>query len=311
MSTLRLRRGSSRWYDEWSRYLALLIVGVTLVTTSIVFLTIGQGLGGVGELVTVCVGLIGLVIALQLEILFRVSEKVAMRDELGRLLGMVEDFPDLLPVTSSVLTSSVATLRRSKVDRFRAEVISILNKADVRLQELAQGRLRMANGDNTLTLEKAATTRKILQGTTDEGDTTWWLHNSGALFFDLNARLIEQHKVEIERVWILAKPPDRKTREVLDKHRDIGVKIFLLRSDRRDFDRSLLVNMTMMDGAFLHEDLPNKQGQAVEYLFSENVVDLERAESRFAQLKSHSVAYTDEGSLDALFGQEPTRADSG
>jgi hypothetical protein len=310
MSRLKLQRGSSRWYDEWSRYLALLTVGVTLVTTAIVFLTIGQSLGGVGELVTVCVGLIGLVIALQLEILFRVSEKAAIRDELGRLLGMIEDFPHLLSVTSSALASSVATLRRSRIERFRTEVINILNHADVRLQELAQGRLRMADGDNTLTLEKAATTRKILQGTTDEGDTTWWLHNSGARFLDLNAMLIEQHKVEIERVWILSKAPDKETREVLKRHRALGVKIFLLRADRRDLDRRLLVNMTMMDEAFLHEDLPNKLGQAVEYLFSENVADLERATSRFAQLKSHSVAYTDESSLDSLFGHEPDHAAS-
>lgn len=304
MSRLRLKRGSSRWYDEWSRYLSLLTVGVTLVTTAVVFLTIGQDLGGVGELITISVGLIGLVIALQLEILFRVSEKSGMRDELGRLLGMIEEFPDLLPVTSRALASSVATLRRSKVEQFRAEVLSILNHADVRLQELAQGRLRMSNGDNTLTLEKAATTREILQGTTDEGDTTWWMHNSGALFLDLNAKLIQQHNIEIERVWILSKRPDPQTREVLKKHRDLGVKIFLIRADRKEFDRRLLVNMTMMDGTFLHEDLPNKQGQAVEYLFSENVADLERAKSRFAQLKSLSVAYTDEESLDSLFGQE-------
>lgn len=301
MSGLSLGRGSPRWYDSWSRYLALLTVGVTLVTTTVVFLTIGKNLGGVAELVTVCIGLIGLVVALQLEILFRVSEKAAARDELGRLLGMVEDFPDLLPIASSALTASVSTLRKSKVEQFRAEVLNVLNHADLRLQELAQGRLRTADGDNTLTLERAASTRAVLQGTTDEGDTDWWLHNSGALFLDLNAKLIQEQKVEIERVWILTESPNDATREVLMKHWELGVKVFVLRADRRALDRRLLVNMTMMDGVFLHEDLPNKQGQAVEYLFSENVADLGRAKSRFAQLKSHSVEYTGENSLSAQF----------
>jgi hypothetical protein len=300
-SAPRLTPGASRWYDSWSRYLALLTAGVALVTTTIVFFAIGKNLGGVGELVTACIGLLGLVVALQLEILFRGSEKAGMRDELGRILEMMEDFPDLLPIVSSILTGSVSTLRKSKIGQFRKEVLSILNHADVRLQELAQGRLRIADGDNTLTLEHAEATRKTLQGTTDEGDTTWWLHNSGAQFFDINVALIKEHEVEIERVWILAKPPDHATREVLRKHREIGVKVFLLRGDRKDLDRRLLMNMTMMDGVFLHEDLPNKQGQAVEYLFSENAADLERAKSRFAQLKSHSVLYTEEGSLESLF----------
>lgn len=300
-STGGLKRGSARWYDHWSRYLALLVAAVTLVTTTIVLLTIGQDLGGVGELVTASVGLLGLVIALQLEILFRVSERAGIRDQMSKMVEMAEDFPDLLRVSSRTLTASVAALRKSKAEQLRAEVLSVMSEADVRLQELAQGRLRRADGDSALTLEWTAATRRILQGTTDEGDTHWWLHNSGALFFELNQSLIREHDVVVERVWILTKRPDEATRDVLKKHRDIGVKVFVLRADGDDLDRGLLVNMTMMDEGWLHEDLPNKQGQTIEYLFSENVVDIERARRRFSQLKSHSVAYTDEEVLDSLF----------
>jgi hypothetical protein len=296
-----MNRGSERWYDSWSRYLALVTVGITLVSTTIAFFTIGRDLGGVGELVTTCIGLTGLVVALQLEILFRVAERAQTRDDVGRLLEMVEDYPNLLPIVHSAFAASVSTLRRSTVEPFRREVLTTLNHANVRLQELSQGRLRIDDGDNTLTLERAASTQELLQGTTDEGDTSWWLHNSGALFFALNETLIKERNVVIERVWILAKQPDQATTEVIEMHHGIGVKIYLLQAGQKHLDRKLLVNMTMMDRSFLHEDLPNKHGQAVEYLFSENPADLERAQTRFAQLKSHSLEYKDRSSLESLF----------
>lgn len=298
---LEVRRGSTRWYDNWSRYLAVITAGVTLVTSSVTYFTIGKELGGVAELVTACITLVGFVIALQLEVLFRVSEKWAMHDEFSRLLGLVEDFPDLTRIFSAALTASVSILRTSSTTQFHTEVINILKHADGRLQELAQGRMRVTEGDSTLTLAKAASTRTSLQGTTDQGDTRWWLENSGVSFFNLNAKLIQEHDVTIERVWLLTAQPDADTCKVMEQHREIGVNVYVLRADRIELDRRLLVNMTIMDGIFLHEDIPNRQGDAVEYLYSENSVDIERAKSRFAQLKSYSVEYTDQKALEAMF----------
>jgi hypothetical protein len=298
----QLRPGLHRWYDGWARYLALIGVVLTLGSTTIVFFTTGQDLGGLGDLVTACLGLMGLAVSLQLEILFRVSERIRTRDQYGRLLEMIEDYPDLLPPLANAAGASVATFKRTRISQFREEALRTLVGADIRLQELAQGRLRVADGDNTLTLARAAETRALLQGTTDEGDTGWWLGDSGTRFFELNAELIAKRNVQVERVWLLSENPDQETRDLLRRHHAIGVKVFLLGANGRDLDHSLLVNMTLMDGLFLHEDLPNKLGQAVEYLYSENAADLERARSCFAQLKARSHVYKGDSTFDSLLG---------
>jgi hypothetical protein len=295
------RRGSqTRWYDGSSRYLALFVAAITLLTTTIVFLTAGQELGGVGELVTAGIGLVGLGVSLQLETLFRIAERAQAREQYARLLETTEDYPALLTIAASALGASVATCKKTKVPQFRTEVVNILNHADVRLQELAQGRLRAADGDNTLTLDRFTATAALLQATTDDLDTSWWLQDSGDRFLKLNAELTKRG-VRVERVWILNELPSDDTRDVLRKHHAAKVEVFIVRADHKGLDRSLLVNMTMMDGVFLHEDLPNKLGQAVEYLYSENAADLERARRRFAQLKARVKRYEDDKSLDSLF----------
>lgn len=293
-----------RWYDQWSRYLALLAVLVTLLTTVIVFFTTGEELGGIGVLTTACIGLLGLVVSLQLETLFRVSERAQAREQYGRMLELIEDYPDLLPLATGALEASVTTLKRTHLEKFKEEVFNVLFHANVQLQELAQGRLRTADGDNTLVLDRFELTEKLLLGTTDEGDTSWWLQGSGTQFFALNKKLIDERDVQVERVWVLSRKPDERIRNVIHSHHEIGVRVYVLRADRDNLDRALLVNMTVMDEAFLQEDLPNKMGQAVEYLYSENASDLERARSRFARLKSAANEYTSVESIDALY-REP------
>lgn len=296
-----LRKAQARWYDSWSRYLALVVAAVTLATTTVVFLTIGKKLGGVGELVTAAIGLLGLVVSLQIESLFRVADRAQAREQYGRLLEMVEDYPNLLRLATSALEAGVATYKRTAVDLFKTEVVNILAKAEIRLQELAQGRLRTTDRDSRPMLERFADANALIQAVTDDNDTKWWLQGSGTRFFELNRKLINSGKVSVERVWILYGPPDEDTRRVLREHDAINVTAFIVRADAPDLNGKLLVNMTMVDGLFLHEDLPNKQGKAVEYLYSENPADLVRAGNTFTQLKTSAMRYEGDRSLDLLF----------
>jgi hypothetical protein len=89
---------------------------------------------------------------------------------------------------------------------------------------------------------------------------------------------------------------------MLKAHHEAKIGVFVVRADRRDLDRRLLMNFTMMDDNFLQMDVPNKEGHAVEYLYSENRVDVERALNAFAQLKSKATKYTGSDSLSQLFG---------
>lgn len=298
---LGLGKAQARWYDSWSRYLALIAAAVTLVVAIVVFLTIGKELGGVGELVTAAIAVLGLVASLQIETLFRVAERTQAREQYGRLLAMVEDYPRLIRLTTSALEASVATYKRTTVELFKTEVVNTLTDAEVRLHELAQGRLRTTDRDSRPMLDRFADTKASIQAVTDDNDTKWWLQGTGTKFFELNRKLINDRKITVERVWILYAAPDDDTRRIIAEQHTCGVTVFIVRANDCNLDHKLLVNMTMVDDSFLHEDLPNKRGVAVEYLYSENAADLVRAGKTFAQLKTSAKRYDGDQSLDTLF----------
>jgi hypothetical protein len=263
------------------------------------FFTTGEQLADLKLLIGFCMALVSITVPLQLELLFRLTERARTRERYGMLLEMVEEYPYLLPIIVRTAEAGVATLKNTRVEQFKECVPSILGETQVRMQELAQGRLRTRGGDNALLLERFAAATDLVQGTTDEGDTGWWRQANGKHFLALNRDLIARG-VTIERVWILSARPSDETQRVLEEHHSALVKVFVVRLDA--LEGTLLINMTMMDEEFLHEDVTNKLGNAEEYLFSENSADLSRAKSRFSQLKAKAIEYDGKRSIDDLVG---------
>lgn len=300
----RLRPGTARWYDRASRYLALIALVITLVTTMMVFFVAKDELGAIRDLVAACIGLVGVTIALQLELLFRMAERRRAADTFGRLLGELEQFPDLLRVVAPVIDASVSTLRSTRIDQFKREVFHLLEHASAHLHELAQGRLHSGGLDNSLVLEVAAKARTSVHGTTDAIDTDWWRSDDGQRFLESNRELV-QRGVRVERVWFVRAPLSAETAELLDRHSDVGVGVLVIRTDHTPLDRRLLVNMTIVDERFLQENVNNRDGRAVEYLYSEAPADLERARRTFAQLRSQATVYDRPESLRSLFPPDP------
>lgn len=300
----RLRPGAHRWYDDTARYLAFATVLLTVASTTVVFLKTDTQLGTLKDLVAASIALVGLAISVQLEVLFRVTERSQTREQFGRLLEGVEDYPDLLPLAVEVLEASITTLRRTSVPQFRSEVFAILGHAGARLEELAQGRLRREGSDNSLVFDRFAQARTRILGTTDERDVSWWRGGEGQRFLRLNTDLIDKHGVEVERLWLLDRRPDGNVAKLLEDHRVANVRNYVVWLGQPGLDRRLLVNLTLMDRSFLQQDVPNKRGDAVEYLYSENGADIERAESAFAQLMSKAGEYTGPDSLGHIFDSQ-------
>lgn len=299
---LYLTPGARRWYDRLARYLALFVVLVTVVSTTVVFLVTGNELGEVKSLVTACLGALGLVLSLQLEILFRMFERSRSREGYSRLLEAIEDYPDVFPLVVSCLDASVTTIEHAGTPQMKREVFRILDHCRVQLLELAQGRLRREGSDNGLVLDLFRNTESILQGTTDEADNEWWRSDHGRRFLKLNVDLIRRG-VQVERIWLLSAPPSQDSIRLFDEHLAAGVAVFVVRIDRTDVDGRLVVNLTMMDESLVQMDVPNKEGRAVEYLYSENPVDIERAKATLAQLKSRANRYVGPESIETMHSE--------
>ncbi|MGC2372755.1 MAG: hypothetical protein WA484_02660 [Solirubrobacteraceae bacterium] len=283
-----------------ARYLGFITACVAIGASLVAFFTVGDAHADLKVLVGFCIGLIAIVLTLQIEALVRLAERASTQELYGKLLAMVEDYPDLLPMITRTAEASVETLKASRVEPFRQCVPEFLTEAQVRLKELAQGRLYTTGGDKTLLPRVFANTTNLIQGTTDVDDTRWWQQAIGLEFLGLNKDLIKgKRKGKVERVWILEEPPPDETRRVIEDHRNADVTVFIVRVAELDDD--LLVNMTMMDGWFLHLDVTNRLRRAGEYLFSENRDDLDRAEARFRRILAAATRYKGPESLDILF----------
>jgi hypothetical protein len=284
----------------WSRYLGFITACVAISASLVALLATGTSPADLKLLIGFSVGLIAIVVPLQIEALVRVAERASTQERYGKLLAMVEDYPDLLPLITRTAEASVETLKKSRVKPFKEQVGVFLTEAQVRIQDLAHGRLYTAGGDKTLLPSVFAETRDVIQGTTDIADTTWWRDTIGREFLELNRQLIGgKREGKVERVWILDQPPPEETRSVIEAHRRANVHVFVVRADRLDDD--LLVNMTMMDRWFLHQDITNRLRRAGEYLFSENKEDLDRAKDRFRRVRAVATRYEGPNSLDILF----------
>jgi hypothetical protein len=286
-----------RRYAGASRYLAPLSVGITVATTLIVFFATTDSLSGVKLLVTICIGLLGAALCLQLEMLVALAERKRSQEGQQSLLESLEEFPELIPLFTRLAQAATTTLRKTKVEEFRPRVATVLGDSYVSLQELAEGRFRM-NGIGTALHARFGKAAECLQGTTDEGDTVWWQRQSGREFFDLNRQLVARG-IDVDRVWLLSGAPDEATRRLIDDHFRANIGVYLVRTDR--VPAELVVNMTMMDDAFLYEDIPNKLGEAVEVLYTENEVDCLRAAARFSELKAYATIYESSATIDGLF----------
>jgi hypothetical protein len=212
-----LTPGTRRWYDGSSRYLALLALVITIVCTAITFFETTSNNDALKDLIVTCIGLIGAVLALQLEMLFRVTERTQARERYTKLLEGVEDYPDLLDLAYEALDASVRTLDKAHTPQLKLEVFNVFHHATSQLQELAQGRLRRAGSDNTLVHDRFEHASQFVRGTTDEGDTIWWSSDDGRNFLLQNSRLIDKG-VRIERVWILSAQPSAELLYMLEEH---------------------------------------------------------------------------------------------
>jgi hypothetical protein len=284
----------------WSPYVGVIAACVAVGVSLFAFFDEGESPSDLKLLIGLGVTLSAIVLSLQIETLVRFAQRTRTQERYAKLLATVEDYPDLLEVITQIAEASVETLKRSRVEPFKQSVPEFLKDARGQLQDLAQGRRHTAGGDKALLPRVFADTRNLIQGTTDGDDTTWWQQAIGRKFLKLNSNLISgKHKGKVVRVWILKERPLDETREVIEDHWRANVTVLIVHVD--ELDEELLVNMTIMDEWFLHQDVTNRLRRTGEYLFSENREDLDRAQARFRRIVEVATPYEGPKSIDILF----------
>lgn len=287
-----------RRFEGLARYLSAAGIAVTVAITLVLALSIGNGHKDLKLELDFSIALIGVAIVLGLESLVRVSERARRREEYANLLDYLEDYPTLLPILTRLSATTAKTMTQTQVPEFKIYARRELIRTQLTMASLAEGRWLAAPGDNSLMFAHYETVEHSVRAVTDDRDTEWWLSVTGTNYLRLNHGATKRH-VTVERVFLLETSPTDDTLTALDRNRDHGVNLWVARSDRVDPD--LRINITLFDETLMHQDIVNRGGRTVQYMYSENESDLDRAGSLFLRLRSRAVPYLDHSSAEKLF----------
>jgi hypothetical protein len=276
-----------RRHSNVARYLAPVGATLSVATALVGFFVAGESHEALKGLIGVVIALLGTTITLLLEVLLRIQERNRAWDAHGGLLMLLEDHPELTPLISATTRASIGTLAHSKVEHFRDEVGRVLYDTSLTLEELARGRLRSSPGTTDLFRYYYEHAEERVRAITDERDLGWWGSATGGAYLELNRASRAKKK---ERIIIVG---DERTDGVMELIRDndkAGVQVYVVRASRVT-ESELLVNLTLFDDAFLHQDLVNLKGNTVGYLWSENKTDVQRAGGIFSRLLAQAAPY--------------------
>lgn len=255
----------------------------------LIFLILGLGSIPLSQLAgdatwseSILLGLILNVIGFQLELLARIIERNSWSKDSADLLSNLTDHPSLLPLVTSLVNSAAATLdTKTEMEPFRAAAHETLRDAGTELMQLAQGKLRRHRGDTDLMEQAYALVKKDVMAVTETADEDWWDSSSGARALAMNKSAIARG-VRITRVFILDSPSSMAS--IIERSTEAGIECHpVLRSE---VPAELLVNLTVFDDFFGHQDNKNGDGRTVSYDYSINEGDVRLLQSLARRLLS-------------------------
>jgi hypothetical protein len=300
-----MERGRGSWwprsrlrFEGLGRYLSAAGAAITVAITLTVALSTGVAPNDLKLALDFCIGLLGVAIVLQLEALVRVSERARKREQYANLLDYIEEYPVLLPILTKLSEATVTTMSQTKVPEFKDNARRLLNATQLSMRELAEGRWLSPPGDNSLMFAHYETVKGSVLAVTDDSDTDWWGSATGKRYLELN-KAAAGREVSVQRVFLLSCPPTPETLKAMDDNVSHDVKVLIARADQ--VDPELRINITMFDDKLVHEDIVNRDGLTVSYMYTENEIDLNRCASLFSRLCSRANPYSGPASANALF----------
>lgn len=266
-----------------SKNVGLVGTAISVIIALVTFLVSADNLVAVKALVGISIGLLGSVLAFQLETLIRIHERNQSREQRERLIEILEAEPELLATLVRTAQDYSRLRKGAPLPAFEKAAERMLEATRLTVAELADGRLRTAAGDNTLMIEQYRTATREILATSDDGDLGWWQSETGRNYLEENRRAVERG-VLVSRVFLLAVEDDAGLLAVMRANADAGVLVSSARIDR--IPASLRINTTIFDDTLAHEDVTNKAGQTISYLYSSNENDMARLVSSFRRLQS-------------------------
>jgi hypothetical protein len=269
-----------------------LIAPALTVGLSLVFCVVGWLLAE-PPLLGLTVGLIGVLIGLQVEILLRLIERADAHDVGSKILAELDTVP-ALRTDFHQMACAVASDVRTTHSRIFAAVAQDITAEKVRearrsLQRLSEGSFEQ-RPDSRLLVRFVKESRRSIQATSlwsTEAD--FWDSEEGRNYWDANIHVHDKYHVEITRVFIHDGPIDAQLLRNLTLQEAGEVRLWTVdRSQLADVDDGLLV---LVFDDELTQEITLQSGRAASYRFSSDRADVDRAKDRFWQIQKRATRW--------------------
>lgn len=270
-------RRAPEWAGEWATVVTGVAVSVAI--SVLLFFFVDAEL-----LLAFVVGLSGTILTLQLDLARRVERR-------ADAFGSLDQHPEVLPVVKKLLQAAAIVLEERRSPAFVAAALHTIESCETTLDDLRRGYLRRTTGDTFPMLEQIRSCRSTIHATTlPRTDVRWWNSSAGRAYWTEHQRVMEEHGVVAERVFIIDEWTDEV--QVLTHEQHLaGVKVYVVPC--KDLDRDLIVNVAIYDMNFAAYEVANANGDAVDDVFTVNRTDIERFRSLFERIKTRATPLSD------------------
>ena len=241
------------------------------------------------------VGLLGLIISLLVEIIYRLERESTLHSQL-------DNIPWLHDAVGEIAESLNSIARESRLMPFMEYARRDIKRTAHTTAGMASGQMRARVGDDVLVRQTDLAQKVIRTCSVQAMDVPRWL--SDVVGLKIAAKLAApQRNVRIERVFIYENwTADLK--QIVDQQAEAGVHVWVV--EAKLADPMLRVDMAVWDDAFTYHFELNSQGNPIENIYSVNEVDIIRRIDQMGLLKSVAQPY-DAGKYAKMLTFNPTR----
>ncbi len=229
--------------------------------------------------------LIGIVIALQIEMLARIERRASREDRYSRVMAAAESVPWLAPALEEIAeaTSRVASHQelRPLLDVAEKEV----ERSKENLATLRHGKYRADAADTTILFEETdRAERRMLATFLQRFDLEWWSSELGRDYWAVNRRAFERG-VEIQRIFIYDDWTPELER-IVQAQSQAGIDVMVV--EREALPRDCRLAMVIWDDRLVYQGELNSDGETINVLYSVSKADVDTRLDQFARIKRHA-----------------------
>jgi hypothetical protein len=263
-----------------SKRAVVLGVAITVSIAVLVYVVTDEQL-----LLEVVAVLIGIVIALQIEMLARIERRSSREDRYSRVMAAAESVPWLAPALEEIAEATSRVASQPELRPLLDVAEKELEHSKENLAALRHGKFRADAADTTILFEETDRAERRMMATfLQRFDLEWWSSELGRHYWEVNRRAADRG-VEIQRVFIYDEWTPELER-IVRAQSQAGVDVMVVERDL--LPRDCRIGMVIWDDRLVYQGELNSDGETINVLYSVSKADVDTRLDQFARITRYA-----------------------